>query len=447
MQHDNHSTTPITTCITIRTLFLSILFFSLSSLYSTAKATVTELDHIAVIVNDDVITEKMIDNRVFDFKKQLKLSNLSDVDASSLRKQVVERMIRDQIQLQKSKQFGIQVDDLTLNRMLDQLAASNKMSLDDFRKTIELEGLSYSRFREQTRNELIIKNLQQRLVVSKISISDQEIQQYIEQHATQDDSNVIYHLRHILISTPEEATPEAIKKAEVKSDSVYRKIIAGTDFEHMAIKESSGRNALKGGDLGERKANELPQLFVDAVKKLSPGDVSKPIRSASGFHILQLVSSSDNSVIVQQTHARHILIIPDDKVTDEQARETLLELKQKLEDGDSFAKLASKYSNDPGSKKTGGDLGWASPGTYVGKFESVMDSLKINQISEPFKSQFGWHLLQVLERRDYNQTQANKEKAARKAIQSRKIDEELRLWLRRIRDEAYVKYLDKKGDE
>jgi len=444
MLHAKYSTIRITK----RALFFSLLIFSLSGFYTAAKAAITELDHIAVIVNDDVITEKMIDNRVFDFQKQLKLSSLSDIDASSLRKQVVERMIRDQIQLQKSKQFGIQVDDLTLNRMLDQLAASNKMSLDEFRNTIELEGLNYRRFREQTRNELIIKNLQQRLVVSKITISNQEIQQYIEQNKTGDNSSVIYHLRHILISTPEEASPEALKKAEVKSDSVYRKLIAGADFERMAIKESSGRNALKGGDLGKRKANELPQLFVDALKKLSPSEVSKPIRSASGFHILQLVSSSDNSIIVQQTHARHILIIPNDEVSDDQARETLLELKQKLEDDDGdFAKFASEFSDDPSSKKTGGDLGWASPGTYVGKFELVMDSLKDNQISEPFKSPFGWHLLQVLERRDYNQTQANKEKSARKEIQTRKIDEELRLWLRRIRDEAYVKYLDSAEDE
>jgi len=439
MHHAKYSATRVAK----RSLFFSLLVFSLSGFFSSVNATITELDHIAVVVNDDVITEKMINNRVLDFKKQLKLTSLSDVDASSLRKQVVERMIRDQIQLQKSKQFGIQVDDLTLNRMLDQLAASNKMSLDEFRNTIELEGLNYRRFREQTRNELIIKNLQQRLVVSKITISNQEIQQYIEQNETGDNANTIYHLRHILISTPEEASPEALKKAELKSDSVYRKIIAGADFERMAIKESSGRNALKGGDLGKRKANELPQLFVDAIKKLSPGEISKPIRSASGFHILQLVSSSDNSIIVQQTHARHILIIPNDKVSDDQARETLLELKQKLEEDDeNFAKLASEFSDDPGSKKTGGDLGWASPGTYVGKFESVMDNLQINQISEPFKTPFGWHLLQVLERRDYNQTQANKEAAARKAIQSRKIDEELRLWLRRIRDEAYVKYLD-----
>lgn len=442
-----HQPQNLTSRITRRTLFFSLLVFSLSSVYSTAKARITELDHIAVVVNDDVITQKMIDNRVFDFQKQLKLSKLSDVDASSLRKQVVERMIRDQIQLQKSEQFGIQIDDLKLNRMLDQLAASNKMSLEEFRQNIELEGLNYRRFREQTRNELIIKNLQQRLVVSKITISSQEIQQYIEQNKTQDNANVIYHLRHILISTPEEATPEALKKSQVKSDSVYRKIIAGADFERMAIKESSGRNALKGGDLGKRKANELPQMFIDAVQGLNPGEVSKPIRSASGFHLLQLVSSSDNSIIVQQTHARHILIIPNDEITDDGARKTLQELKQKLEDDESFAKLASEFSDDPGSKKTGGDLGWASPGTYVGKFESVMDSLQDNQISEPFKSPFGWHLLQVLERRDHNQTQENKEKTARQAIQSRKIDEELRLWLRRIRDEAYVKYLDETENE
>ncbi len=418
------------------------LFFSLLFIHSTGTAAIEELDRIVVIVNDDVITDKMLKNRISDFKKQLKLSNLSDIDANALRKQVLERMIRDTIQLQKAKLLGIQIDDLMLNRMLDKLAETNNMSLDEFRNTIELEGIDYGRFREQTRNELIIKNLQQRLVASKITVSNQEIQQYIDQNESQDNANTVYHLRHILISTPEEASPEALQHAQSKSDAVYRKIIAGSNFERMAVKESNGRNALKGGDLGPRKANELPELFIDAVKNLSPGEISKPIRSASGFHILQLVSSSDNALIVQQTNARHILLHTGSERTDEQARELLLELRQHLEEGSSFADLAGKYSDDPGSKATGGNLGWANPGDYVEKFENVMNNLDEGQISEPFKTQFGWHLLQVIERRDYNQTRANKENAARNAIQARKVDEELRLWLRRIRDEAYVKYLE-----
>jgi len=405
-------------------------------------AALKPLDQIVVVVNEDVITKTMMDNRIEDFRKQLALSKISRVDPETLKKQVLERMIRDTIQLQQAKQLGITVDDLTLNRVLEQLAKSNSMSLEAFRDTIEAEGMNYTRFREQTRDELIIKQLQQRVVASKINVSDQEVQQYIDQNESLDSSKITYHLRHILIATPESATPEDIENARGKADFVYRQIQSGANFEDIAIKESSGRNALQGGDLGDRKANELPQLFVDAVADLSPGETSKPVRSASGFHLLQLVSSSNDQVMVKQTHARHILIRTSSEVSDEQARQTLLKLKQQIENGASFAELASEFSEDPGSKIKGGDLGWAGPGDFVSAFENVADSLAIGQVSEPFKSPFGWHILEVLEVRDHDKSKSNKENQARDAIQKRKIDEELRLWLRRIRDEAYVEFID-----
>ena len=419
---------------------ISFILFSLFT--GLSYATLKPLDHIVVVVNEDVITNTMLENRINDFHKQLELSQLSRIEPETLKKQVLERMIRDTIQLQQAKQLGITVDDLMLNRMLEQLAKSNNMSLEMFRDTIETEGLNYTRFREQTRDEIIIKQLQQRIIASKISVSDQQVQQYIEQNESLDSSKITYHLRHILISTPEAATPEDIDKAKKKAESVYRKITHGSKFEDMAIKESSGRNALKGGDLGERKSDELPQLFVDAVKNLKPGESSKPVRSASGFHLLHLISSSNDQLMVRQIHARHILIRPSSEVSDEQARKTLSELKQKIENGKSFAELASEYSEDPGSKIKGGDLGWAGPGDFVPAFENVANSLSIGQLSEPFKSSFGWHILEVLEHRDFDQTKTNKENQARNAIQIRKSDEELRLWLRRIRDEAYVEFID-----
>ncbi|PCJ84419.1 MAG: molecular chaperone SurA [Thiotrichaceae bacterium] len=424
-------------------ILTSISFItSLGLPISTIHAALKPLDHIVVVVNEGVITNSMLNNRIQDFRQQLELSQLSRIDPETLKKQVLERVIRDTIQLQKAKQFGITVDDLMLNRMLEQLARNNNMSLDIFRQTIETEGLSYPRFREQTRNDLIIKQLQQRLVANKISVSDQEVQQYITLNETSDSSKITYHLRHILIATPESAKPEDIQKAKEKADTAYRKIQAGSLFEDIAIKISSGRNALKGGDLGERKANELPQLFVDAVKTLKPGETSQPVKSASGFHLLQLVSSSNDELIIKQTHARHILIRPSSEVSDEQARKKLVELKQKIEKGEKFSMLASQFSEDPVSKTQGGDLGWAGPGDFVGIFENVVNSLEIGQISEPFKTQFGWHILEVLEYRNHNMAKTNKENQARNAIQKRKIDEELRLWLRRIRDEAYVEYID-----
>lgn len=423
---------------------LSQLFILLlASCISLAHAALKPLDHIVVVVNDDVITKNMLDNRINDFRKQLELSQLSRIDPETLKKQVLERMIRDTIQIQQAKQYGITVDDLMLNRTLERLAQTNKMTLEIFRDTIEAQGLNYTRFREQTRDELIINQLQQRIVASKISVSDQEVQQYIEQNEADDSSKVTYRLRHILIATPETASPEDIGKAKQTADSVYKKITHGSKFEDMAIKYSSGRNALKGGDLGERKGNELPQLFVDAIKGLAAGETSNPIKSASGFHLLQLVSSSNDQVMVQQTNSRHILIRTSSEVSDDQARNKLMQLKQKIEDGKNFAELASEFSEDPGSKIKGGDLGWSSPGEFTPAFERVADNLEIGQISEPFKTAFGWHILEVLERRQHDQGKTNKENQARNAIQKRKIDEELRLWLRRIRDEAYVEFIEK----
>lgn len=423
--------------------FSKILFtLTLFVLPGLSQAEPKLLDQIVVIVNEDVITQIMLDNRVNDFRKQLELSQLSRIDPRTLRKQVLERMIRDTIQIQKAKQFGITVDDLMLNRMLERLAKSNNLTLDDFRDAIETQGINYARFREQTRDELIINQLQQRVVASKINVSDQEVKQYIEQNENGGASNASYHLRHILIATPETASPEDLAAAKKTAESVYKKITHGAEFEDMAIKYSSGRNALKGGDLGKRKANELPQLFVEAVKNLNPGETSKPVKSASGFHLLQLVSSSNDQVMVQQTNARHILIRTSAEVSDEQARKKLLELKHKIEHGKSFAELASEFSEDPTTKIKGGDLGWYNPGEFVPAFENVVNSLEIGQLSEPFKTNFGWHILEVLERRQHDQGKTNKENQARNAIKKRKIDEELRLWLRRTRDEAYVEFID-----
>jgi len=424
-------------------ILITLAFFILPGL-SQAKPKL--LDQIVVIVNEDVITQTMLDNRVNDFRKQLELSQLSRIDPQTLRKQVLERIIRDTIQIQQAKKFGITVDDLMLNRVLERLAKSNNLTLDSFRDAIESQGISYTRFREQTRNELIINRLQQRVVASKINVSDQEVKQYIEQNESNGSANVIFHLRHILIATPETASPEDLETAEKKADSVYKKITHGAKFEDMAIKYSSGRNALKGGDLGKRKVNELPQLFVEAVKNLNLGETSKPVKSASGFHLLQLVSSSNDSIMVQQTNARHILIRTGKEVSDDQARKKLLELKQKIENGKSFAELASEFSEDPTTKIKGGDLGWYSPGEFVPAFENVADSLEIGQLSEPFKTQFGWHMIEVLERRQHDQGKTNKKNQARTAIKKRKIDEELRLWLRRIRDEAYVEFIDEDSE-
>lgn len=421
---------------------LLIAFVVSLSLLSNNAIAIEPLDSIAVVVNDDVITKNELEQKVEYFENQIRLSGGSVTDTDSLRKQVLERMIRDKIQLQNAAQLGIQVDDINLNRMIDAMAKKNNLTLNELRATLQKEGIEFADFRSQTRDELIIQELQKRMVADKVNVTSQEIRQFIESNTQQDNSATEYHLYHILIATPESAGPEDIQIAQKKADAIYQQLQEGADFKQLAVQESDGSNALNGGDLGVRKANELPELFLNAIDGLGQGDISKPVRSASGFHLLKVESTSSNVEMVTQTHARHILITTSADISDEDARQTLTELKQRIEEGEDFADLANEYSDDPGSKVQGGDLGWANPGTFVAEFERVMGSLDEGQISEPFKSQFGWHILQVLERRQHDMGKTMLEARATQSIQARKIDEELRLWLRRIRDEAYVEYVD-----
>jgi peptidyl-prolyl cis-trans isomerase SurA len=400
------------------------------------------LDRVVVIVDDDVITELELEARIEYFMKQIRMQGGSVSDVDSMRKQVLERMIRDRIQLQKAALLGIKIDDVTLNRMLDALASSNKITLSGLRDELAKGGIDFATFREESRNELIIKQLQERLVEDKVTVSEQEIKQFLDSNALSSLGDTTYHLRHILVATPETAKPEDVQAAQNKADNIYTQIQQGEEFDQLAMRESDGSRALQGGDLGTRSANELPQLFLDAIAALKPGQITKPIRSASGFHILQLVESSKSQEMVTNTHARHILIRTGADYNDEEARTKLLELKKDIENGADFATLATEYSQDPGSALKGGDLGWTGPGTFVPAFENTLNSLSDGEISEPFQTQFGWHILQVLGRREIDQTTAVQEAKARQAIKQRKLDEELRLWLRRIRDEAYVEYLD-----
>ena len=400
------------------------------------------LDKIAVVVNDDVITSREFEDKVDYYKNQIRVSSGSVSDIEGLKKQVLERMIRDRVQLQQAAQLGIQIDDINLNRMIDAMAKKNNLTLGELRTTLEQEGIDFGDFRNQTREELIIQELQKRMVAEKVNVTSQEIKQFLESNAQQGKSGTEYHLLHILISTPENARPEDIQLSQRKANDIYQQLENGADFKKLAIRESNGSNALNGGDLGTRKANELPELFLQAIEGLGQGEISKPVRSASGFHILKLASSSSNSEMVTQTHARHILIRTSADIDDNDAQDKLVELKQRIEQGDAFADLANEYSEDPGSKIRGGDLGWASPGQFVPAFERAMEALAEGEISEPFKSQFGWHLMQVLERREIDMAKTMLEAKATQAIRARKIDEELRLWQRKIRDEAYVEYVD-----
>ena len=417
------------------------LIISLSGLFfCTSTIAIQPLDSIIAIINDGVITQTQLDEKVAEIKQQISRKGTPIPDIQLLSRQVLEQMILENIQLQMAEQQGIRVDDLSLNSALQNIASRNKITLDSLRKQLEREGISFENYRETIRNDLTIQQLQQRTVLSKVNVSDEEIDQLLEQQAENASSRDRYHLAHILITTPEAASPEDISKAYNKAEQALAFLKEGDAFHDVALRFSSGSQAINGGDLGWLDAAQLPGLFLEALKPMSKGDISQPLRSTSGFHIIKLVDKKSQQHIVEQTHARHILMRTDAITTEDNVRKTMNSIKQQLNKGADFAKLAAKYSQDPGSKNNGGDLGWASEGQFVPQFEKVMNSLAIKQISEPFRSQFGWHILQVLERRKQDETRQLMRNRAMQSIQQRKADEELQLWLRRIRDESYVEY-------
>ncbi len=420
---------------------LFLIFISYFSFSSTASAAVEEIDSVAIVVNDSIISKREIDTQFNNFKRQLTLQGKKLPPDALLKKQIIERAILDKIQLQLASDQGIQIDDLTLNKSLEAIANNNRSTLDKMREMLEAKGISYKNFREQTRKDMIIRQLQQRMIYSRVKVSQQEIDIFLEQQEKSGDAaNDQYHLSHILISTPEAASSQDISKALDKANMIIKKIDEGLSFNDAALRFSDGRHAIKGGDLGLRSAAQLPSLFLNAARSLKVGEHTQALRSPGGFHILKLEDKKTQQHIVSQTHARHILIKSDEITTDEQARDKLIEIKEKLNNGADFAKLAAEYSQDPGSKNSGGDLGWAAEGTFVPRFTEVMNSLKDGQTSEPFRSQFGWHIIQVLARRELDETKQVIRQKAERAILNRKADEELQLWLRRTRDEAYVEF-------
>ena len=418
---------------------LILLTLGLSTTASAAEL----LDRIIAVVDEDVITAIEFEQQYSDIRKQLQKTTLSTREQQALRKQVLDKLIRDRIQIQMADKLNIKIDDVTLNSTLERLATANNLSLDGLRQTLEDQGIPYQRFREQTRSELIMKQLQQRMVANRVTVSDQEIDQFIADQQKQADANARFKLRHILIATSSTASPEEVQSARERAEEIYQRIQQGEVFADLAVQESSGRNALEGGDLGWRESSALPGSFVTALGKIEKGEATTPIRSASGFHLLYLEDTSRAANTVIQTFARHILI----KQTDDNSpQQTLTELRERLVDGADFASLAGEFSEDPGSKDKGGELGWADPGTFVPAFESAMAPLKDGEISEPFESQFGWHIVQVMERRESSGKLDSQVREARQSIRARKIDEQLRLWLQKIRDEAYVEIIAASDD-
>jgi peptidyl-prolyl cis-trans isomerase SurA len=399
------------------------------------------IDSIVAIVNDDVITRFELDDRMSAVEKQLTKQGTELPPASVLERQLLERMITEMLQLQYARESGVRVDDAQLDQAIERIAEQNNFaSVDEFRKRLESEDVDYRKFREEIRSEIISTRLREREVESKLVVSDTEIDNYLANKAKAGEKEEEYKLAHILVVVPEQANAEKIQAARERAEQALKQLESGADFAQVAAGSSDAKDALTGGDLGWRTSESIPSLFMSELQTLQPGKTTGVLRSPSGFHILKLVEkrSGKAAVVVTQTHARHILIKTSDVVSDKEAKNRLMEIKQRIDAGADFADQAKRYSQD-GSAQRGGDLDWLSPGQTVPEFEDEMNKLKPNQIGE-VKTQFGWHLIQVLERRSTDVSEQQRRQQARIAIGSFKSDEQYQDWLRQLRDRAFVEY-------
>lgn len=409
-----------------------------------AQAELEPLDRVVAIVNNEAITERELAAEMARISNQLASRQRAMPPTDALMQQVLDRMITQRAELQFARLTGISVDDLSLDNAVRGIASDNGMTVEQFRAALAKEGTSWPSFREQVRQEMILGRLHKREVLDRMQISDKEIDDFLASKRIKTGETSEYRARHILVALPESASPDDIAKARAKAETALKELQGGADFAGVAARYSESRDALEGGDLGWRTAERLPSIYAEALRHLNPGQTSELIRSPSGFHIVQLQESrgaQNAEASLTETHARHILIQPRENVSDDEARRRLNELRGRLAKGEDFADLARTYSDDKGSAERGGDLGWTRPGMMVEAFEQVMDSTAPGQVSEPFRSPFGWHILQVLERRDASGNAEFVRQQAREAIGRRKAEEELERWQRRLRDEAYVEVL------
>lgn len=420
------------------------VFFTLFFTLSLSWAKPVFINGIAAIVDNDVITTQELQDQITNIKKQLLSQGTQLPPASILRKQVLEREIMKRIQLHLAANTGIRVDDTELNGALNRIAQQNHMDLRELKNTLENEGFDFAQYREMIRDDMIMARLRQREVINRITISDQEVKNFIATQASQGNIDEEYNVSQILISVPEAATAKQIAETKVKAEQVLNKLDHGADFSQVAISESRGQNALEGGKLGWRKAGQLPTIFAAVITQMNVGEHSGLIRSSSGFHIIRLNDKrSGKKHIVTQYKVRHILIKPSELNTEAEILSRLRQLRQRIMAGASFSALAKSHSDDPGSAMQGGELGWVSPGQMVPQFEAVMKSLKVGEISEPFQTQFGWHIMQVEDKREIDDSKNFTENNAREFIRQRKTEEMTEAWLRQLRDEAYVEIKDK----
>ena len=402
-------------------------------------APVTDLDRIVAVVNTDVITRVELDRESQMATEQLRRQGTPLPAQDVLEKQLLERLIGKRVLLQYAQGTGLRVPDPDLERALERVAQDNKLTPEGLRAALQHDGIPFNRFREQLRDEMLIARLRDREVDARILVSDDEIQSFLRSQHNRGDTVDEYSLAHILMSVPERASPDEVKARRARADTALAQLRQGVDFRQVAASYSDAPDALQGGDMGWRPAARLPTIFLDVLKDMKVGQISEVVRSPAGFHIIKLADKrgSDTPVVVTQTHARHILIRLNEVVSESDARNRLTELKDRIEHGADFAEMARLHSDDTSAAR-GGDLGWVTPGDVVPEFERAMDALKPGQLSAPFKSPFGWHIVQVLERRDQDMTKDRQRLAARQALRQRKSEDQWQEWVRQLRDKSYV---------
>ncbi len=416
-------------------LWLAIAF---SAFPAQVRAELLALDRIAVVVNDEVITREELARRYDETVRNLSRQDTPLPPRAVLEKQLLERMITELALQQHARNTGIRIDPAQIERALQRIATQNKVDLPTLQAELERRGQSLDSLRTTIRNEMLIARARERDVDNRLAISDAEIEGYLQTQAQQ-GAETEYNFAHILIAVPENASPEEIRTRRARAEDVLGQLAQGADFGQLSASYSDAPNAMQGGAFGWRASGKIPVLFVDALKPLQPGQISPLLKSSNGFHILKLNDKRglDATLSVMQTHARHILVKTNELMSETDARNRLLQLKERIDNGTPFDELARLHSEDASASK-GGDLGWLNPGDTVPEFEKAMDALKPGEVSAPIQSPFGWHLIQVLERRTQDVTQERQKLMARQAIRERKGEEAFQDWVRQIRDSAYV---------
>jgi peptidyl-prolyl cis-trans isomerase SurA len=422
-------------------LSLSLLAGAADAQTRDMSATGVALDRVIAIVNEGIVMQSQLDTQSTLIEDRLREQGSQLPPADVIRQQVLERLILQEIQVQRAGRLGVQVPDEMLNEALRDVATRNNIPFEQMPVALEAQGVDYASYREEMRREIMLSMLRQRDVYPRIYVSPRELDQALERDAGQSGVNTEFDVSHILLSLPESATAEEMAKVEDLARDIRRRADQGEDFGQLALAYSKAQSALERGKLGWRRMSQLPQFIADVVAKLEPGQVGDPVRTPTGFHLVRLDGTrggESGPVLVEQIHARHILMRPNEVQDDATTRQRLGALRDRILAGEDFGALASVTSEDPGSATRGGDLGWAVPGTYDPQFEETLAKLAENEISEPFRTQFGWHIVQLLGKRTHDQSDELRRQRVLSALRESKVDEETELWLRRLRDEAYV---------